>query len=450
MTPKTNVAPVIVVFGITGDLSKRKLLPAIYHLMRQSILPADTKLVGISRHKLEPADVINEVELCVLEKDQVCDPEGLKKIKGALQTCQVDPADRSSFENLNSLLSSFDAEDKQRERLIHMAIPASAYSAIVPQLAQVGLNQKRNRLLLEKPFGYDLASAEHLLELVHQHFDESQIYRIDHYLAKETAQNLMAFRMHNPIFVPLWSAEHISKVHVKAFETIGIQGRANFFEQTGILRDFTQSHLMQLLAITLMPPPADMSSQAIHASKQRFFEQLQPADPTKAVRAQYDSYKKEVNNPASYVETYARVELEHSSNQWKGTQIVLETGKGMATKTTEIIVEFKSPHEHQHNNLTFRLQPNEGISLDLAVKKPGFNDKMHYTSLDFDYAAVFDGEQIEAYERVLMDAIRGDQSLFASDTDVVNTWRVLQPLLDAWSSTGDDLLTYRLGADRPT
>jgi glucose-6-phosphate 1-dehydrogenase len=443
-----SAAPVIVIFGITGDLSKRKLLPALYHLFSQDVLPEDTKIVGISRHELTVDSLLNTVELCVLEKDNVCGPAGLARVRATLHTHQLNPEQPDDFRALQQLLDSFD-KHARRDRLLYMAIPAAAYAPIVQQLAAIGLNDERSRLLLEKPFGYSLESARQLVELVDQAFAERQIYRIDHYLAKETAQNLLTFRLHNPIFTPLWNSEHIKRVHIRATETIGVEGRANFYEQTGALRDFVQSHLMQLLGITLMELPTDMGSEAIRASKQQFFEQLLPADPAQAVRGQYDGYRQEVNNPHSVVETYVRLQLQHATERWQDTDIILETGKGLASKTTDITLEFKTPHERRRNNLTFQIQPDEGISLDLVVKAPGFENHMHHAALDFRYQHTFDEPHIDAYERVLMDAVRGDQSLFASDRDVLSTWRVLQPLLDAWLGSDQGLAIYPIGSEGP-
>jgi glucose-6-phosphate 1-dehydrogenase len=449
MSEQTAAPPVIIIFGITGDLSKRKLLPALYHLFRQELLPEDTKIIGISRRALTAEELLSTVELCVLEKDNVCDPVGLKRVQKAIQTHQLNPEAPEDYQKLSELLDSFDGAAK-RTRLFYMSIPASAYPPIIKNLAAAELNEERNRLLLEKPFGYNLASAEKLITLLSKDFQESQIYRIDHYLAKETAQNLLAFRLHNPIFIPLWSCEHIQRVHIRATETIDIEGRKGFYEQTGALRDFIQSHLMQLLSITMMDVPADMSSQAIHIAKQSFLEQLMPADPAQAVRGQYDGYRQEVDNPDSTVETYASLHLKHSAERWQDTDILLETGKAMDQKTTDITIEFKTPHERRRNSLIFRIQPGEGISLDLVAKEPGFTDRMHHAALDFRYRETFkDRQHIDAYERVLMDAIRGDQALFASDREVLATWRVLQPVLDAWESSGKGLLTYEAGSSGP-
>lgn len=449
MSKDAAVPPVIVIFGITGDLSKRKLLPALYHLFSQELLPEDTKIIGISRKPLTPDELLGTVELCVLEKDNVCDPVGLKRVQAAIQTHQLNPEEPADYQKLQHLLEDLDGNGK-RKRLFYMSIPASAYPPIIKNLAAVGLNEERNRLLLEKPFGYNLHSAEQLIELLSQDFQESQIYRIDHYLAKETAQNLLTFRLHNPIFIPLWNCEHIKRIRIRAIETINIEGRKAFYEQTGALRDFIQSHLMQLLSITMMDVPSDMNSQAIHTAKQSFLEQLLPADPSEAVRGQYEGYKQEVDNPESHVETYARLHLKHSAKRWSNTEIVLETGKAMDQKTTDISVEFKTPHESRSDSLVFRIQPGEGISLDLVVKEPGLADRMQHAAMDFRYTDTFkDRQHIDAYERVLLDAVRGDQSLFASDREVLATWRVLQPLLDAWESSADGLLTYKPGSKGP-
>jgi glucose-6-phosphate 1-dehydrogenase len=446
MSEHPTPAPIIVIFGITGDLSKRFLLPALYHLLRRGLIPESTRIIGTSRKKLDKKEFIGTVELCVLEKDKVCDPEGIKKVNDSLEIIQLDPGDLKDYHKLSHLVKAHDASDS-KVHMFYMSVPSTAYEPIITHLAEAGLNQGKSRLMLEKPFGYDLESAKELVKLVNSCFSEEQIYRIDHYLAKETAQNLLTFRLHNPIFKPLWSAEHIERVHIKAFEAIGIEGRANFYEQMGALRDFVQSHLMQLLSIVMMDLPIDMSSNAIHTAKQNFFRTLEPADPKLAVRGQYDSYKEEVNNKDSVTETYAKVVLADNSQIWQGTEIILETGKAMDKKSTEVSVEFKSEHERRRDKLTFQIQPSEGISLDLVVKEPGIESNMKHEMMDFKYDHSFkDYEFIDAYERVLLDAISGDQSLFASDQEVIETWRVLQPVLEAWQASDAHLHIYKAGS----
>ncbi|MDL2342401.1 MAG: glucose-6-phosphate dehydrogenase [Patescibacteria group bacterium] len=441
-------APILIIFGITGDLSKRKLLPALYHIFSQQLLPPDTKIIGISRRPLNVDELLGSVELCVLEKDNVCDPAGIKRLKDALESFQLEPSTAADYERLKQRLTQLDAETTtgNREHLFYMSIPPDAYKPIVTALGEAGLNDRRSRLLLEKPFGYDTASAENLIELVDRYFTEEQVYRIDHYLAKETAQNLLTFRLYNPIFSSLWNAEHIERVEVRATEKIGIEGRAEFYEQTGALRDLIQSHLLQLLAITLMDLTADMTSAEIHRTKQYFLEQLLPADPQLALRGQYEGYRQEVNNDNSTSETYARIHLRHGAERWQGVDFILETGKALPEKLTEITIHFKTTHNHSSNNLTFQVQPDEGIKLDLIVKAPGLENETRHTALDFDYQKLYaDTQHIDAYERVLLDAVRADQSLFSSDAEVLATWRVLQPVLDAWKDNSSGLLIYPQG-----
>lgn len=443
-------APVIVIFGITGDLSQRKLLPALYQLLTRGLLHADTKIIGTSRREFTPEDLLSKVELCVLEKENVCDPEGLAKVRDALSIIQIDPDDSTDFKKLAHTLDELDANGK-RERIFYMAIPPNAYTPIISQLGAHNLNDDSTRLLVEKPFGHDSQSAKELIESTNEHFDESQIYRIDHYLAKETAQNLLAFRLHNPIFAPLWSSDHIEKVHIRAAEAIGIENRIDFYEQTGALRDLIQSHLLQLLAVVMMDQPSEHESEHIHEGKEAFLRSIAPADPVHAVRGQYEGYADEVKNPNSKTETYAKLELKSELARWQDTKLVLETGKALDQKVTEVIIQFKHQHESRKNQLRFTLQPDEGISLDLVVKVPGFEDKMQHTNLDFSYKNVFPagGAHPDAYERVIIDAINADQSLFASSQELLSSWHIVDPVLEAWATSNESIQTYPKGAKRP-
>ena len=434
---------VIVIFGITGDLSQRKLLPALYHLMTHDLLGDDTRIIGTSRKVISPDELLSQVELCVLEKQNICDPSGIKKLRDGLQTIQIDPENPDDYDKLSDVLDTLDSDGK-RERLMYMAIPPKAYTPIIQQLGAHGLNDDRTRLLLEKPFGRDLQSAEELLTLTSQQFSESQIYRIDHYLAKETAQNLLAFRIHNPIFTPLWNSDHIEKIHIRAFEAIGIEKRIDFYEQTGALRDLIQSHLMQLLAVTMMDQPINGLSENIHEGKLAFLKSIAPADPDKAERAQYEGYSDEVSNADSRTETYAKIVLQSQLSRWRDTEITLETGKAFSEKITEVVVQFKHPHERRRNLLRFRLQPNESVSLDLVTKIPGFDDRMEHTELSFSYKDAFDNDDghPDAYERVIIDAIRADQSLFSGGDEILAAWGIIQPILDTWESTQESLPAY--------
>ena len=444
------MGPIIVVFGITGDLSRRKLLPALYNLLAQSHLPADTSIIGLSRKPLTVAKLLGATGLQVMGQNWIVNPISMAKLRKCLQTLQVDPTKQKDYQKLSKLINKLDPLGT-RERLFYMSVPANAYKQVIKQMAANGLNTKNTRLLVEKPVGHSYASAKSLLKLTAEAFSEDQIYRIDHYLAKETAQNLLAFRVHNPIFAPIWNAKHIKSIHIKASEEIGIEGRANFYEQTGALRDLVQSHLLQLLALTMMDVPHSLTSESIHESKQAFLKKLKAGDPKETIRAQYKGYKNEVENPESNTETYVLTRLHHRSARWSNTQIILETGKALKEKTTEITLCFKLPYQARDNKLTLHLQPNEGISLSLLVKEPGLKNVMQPAALGFRYSEVFpDKPQVDAYERVFMDTVRGDQALFASDIEVLETWRVLQPILNSWKAQGSHgLKYYKKGSDGP-
>ncbi len=441
-------SPVIVIFGITGDLSRRKLLPALYHLLNHDLLGPSTKIIGTSRSRLNEDELLKNVELCVLEEENVCDPVGLQRMHDALEVITLDPKDESSYDSLAAMLDTFDNEKMERDRLMYMSIPPSAYMKIVAEIGKHDLNDDRTRLLVEKPFGNDTKSAKELINAIQAYFYEEQIYRIDHYLAKETAQNLLAFRMHNPIFTSLWSGQHIKKIQIRAAEKIGVENRIDFYENTGALRDIIQGHLLQLLAIIMMDQPADDSSMSIHEGKEAFLASLAPIDPKHAIRGQYDTYREEVRNDASFVETYARVELSSQLARWQDTKIVLETGKALDIKETNAVIEFSYQHERRRNVLRFDLQPNEGISLDLIVKKPGFDNATETTNLDFSYEKDLGARRghPDAYERVIMDAAKGDRSLFATSKEVELSWKVVQPLLDLWSKDDVGLITYNSGS----
>lgn len=444
-------APVIIIFGGTGDLSKRKLLPALYHLISHDLLHDDIKIIATSRRLIDTETLLKDVELCVLEKQQTCNPAGIAKLSQAMNTIQLDPTDSDDYVALSRILDDLDATGK-RDRLFYMAVPPVAYEQIITKLGESGLNDDRTRLLVEKPFGQDLATARELIATSTRYFSESQLYRIDHYLAKETAQNLLTFRLHNPIFSRIWNGDNIKKIHIRAAEELGVENRKEFYEQTGALRDVIQGHLLQLLAIVMMDQPSIDSSMSIHEGKQALLASLAPAAVATAHRAQYKGYREAVENPDSFVETYARVELHSELARWQDTTIVLETGKAMQKKVTEVIVEFKQIHERRKNQLRFRIQPDEGISLDLIVKVPGFDEQMQHTQLDFSYDKAF-GEDVshpDAYERVIMDAIAADQSLFASSQELQYSWEVIQPLIDAWKHEDPNgIALYDPGAHSP-
>lgn len=448
---------VLVIFGITGDLAKRKVLPAVYHLFKDNLLPEHTQIVGTSRRALSNQELLEQVELCVLEVDNVCDPAALQRFQDNLHMLQLNPVNDDDYDKLRETLDSIDASQGQAlNRLFYLSVPPQVYGPIISRLGEHGLNaggeQGGSRLLVEKPFGYDINSARRLIDETATIFQEDQIFRIDHYLAKETAQNILTFRRHNPLFSSVWDGQHITSVEVMAAEQIGIEGRANFYDSVGALRDLVQSHLLQLLTLTLMDLPADPTdNNQLHNCKQAFLEALEPiaADEVakRVIRAQYGDYRAEVDNQDSTTETFVSVELYSHLPKWHGVPLRLTTGKELAAKQTVITVCFGTPAT-DINQLTFRLQPNEGIDVQLLVKKPGYTDDIQPADMNFSYATSFQKDsQPAAYERVLVDAVRGDKALFATSEEVIASWQVLQPILDAWARSSDDLRLYSRGSE---
>jgi glucose-6-phosphate 1-dehydrogenase len=449
---------IIVVFGITGDLAQRKLLPALYHLLKDNLLHPHTQIVGVSRRDISTEELLGKTELCVLEADNVCDPAALKKFAEHFSMFKMDLVNGDDYDRLLQHLNSIEADAGLcMNRLYYLSVPPGASEPLVANLGNHGLNAScqhgtaATRLLVEKPFGYDLASARELIAETAKHFKEEQIFRIDHYLAKETVQNILTFRFHNPIFEAIWDAEHIARIDVVANEKIGIEGRATFYEQTGALRDVVQSHLLQLLAAATMERPSAMASDAVHAARLNLLETIEPVPANKlderATRGQYDGYRTEVKNPDSFVETFAALQLVVNNPRWQGVPMHLTTGKALDEKKTEVSVTFKQHGDDTHINvLTFSVQPNEGIGINLCVKRPGFDDQIQSAVMDFRYQRAFDDHgHPDAYERVLVDATKGDRTLFATSDEVLASWRILQPVLDAWTKNGGGLKSYKPG-----
>lgn len=412
----------LVIFGVTGDLSRRKLLPALRRVVDG--LEDDTiELVGISRQ----TDI---------------DTDKLFGDLAPMSTLfSLDLADVADYRKLATQLHSTPCD----QIVIYLSVPPLAVVPIVERLGQVRLNGKEVKLLLEKPFGIDQHSADEAVKHIAQHFDESQLYRIDHYLAKEMAQNIVAFRGGNALFANTWNNQFIEKIEIIASEKIGIEGRQEFYEQTGALRDVLQGHLMQLLALSTMQLPSVVDWDALPLARYEFLTSLTPADPLESVRAQYDTYQQEVDNPGSPVETFVGVTLYSTLPQWQGVEFVLVTGKALAVKTTEIRVYFRKTNVSQPNRLVFRIQPSERITLELFAKKPGYERQLEPKDLSFRYPP--DVVLPEAYEQVLVDAIRSHKSTFASSPEILESWRVLQPLLDAWAMNDEPLATYQKGTD---
>ncbi|GAC1386789.1 MAG: glucose-6-phosphate dehydrogenase [Candidatus Saccharimonadales bacterium] len=457
MTDIPNLGPAfLIIFGITGDLAKKKLLPALYSLLKEDLLPQPFEIIGISRRDFNIDTLLEEVELCINERDNVCDPKTVAKLKKALTVFQMDVTKAADYDRLLlELNSKEDAYDTHLNRLYYLSIPPQVFGPIVRLLGEHGHNAScqhgaaSTRLLVEKPFGYDVKSAKQLIEDLSVAYGDAQVFRIDHYLAKETVQNILTFRFKNPLFEKIWDAQHISRVTITAYEKIGIEGRVNFYEQTGAMRDLIQSHLLQLLALVTMEPPASMASEDIHAAKLAALDQVLPIAPdkvaTRATRGQYRSYRKEVGDPASRTETFARLHLQIENNRWRGVPIIVQTGKALAEKITEITLAFHAV-DQPTNRLHMRLQPNEGINLVLQAKLPGLTDETQEVVMNFDYREAFDSVHPDAYERVLVDALRGDATLFSTSQEVLASWRIIENVLNTWAKNDAGLELYNSGS----
>jgi len=412
----------LVIFGITGDLSKRKLLPALANIIEAGKTD-ELAIIGVSRRAVSQFEVFGD--------HQLSDTTSL---------FQMDLDDTDAYVRLKEHIDASGDE----QVLFYLSVPPESAGGIVENLGKAGLNTPNNKLLLEKPFGRDSQSAQAMIEQTAVYFNETQIYRIDHYLAKEMAQNIVTFRARNAIFSYLWNSQYIEKIEVVALESLTIEGRAAFYEQTGALRDLVQGHLMQLLALTLLPLHDDLNWDSLPARRQAALDALLPVDPARSVRAQYDTYREEVGSANSLTETFVSLELRSSDPTWQGVPLFLTTGKALSRKKTEVRVHFKKTHDAQSNYLIFKIQPNEGIAIDLVTKKPGYDREVEHQKLSYTYSS--ETRLPDAYEQVLVDAMNGHKGLFASSGEVLRAWEVLTPLQQAWQSN-PDIKTYPVGSD---
>lgn len=412
----------LLIFGITGDLSRRKLIPALERIVQTGTY-TDLEIIGVSRREVDVAMLMREPQLAertrVVTMDLTSAPD-YERLKGEIGLAEGD------------------------QLLIYLSVPPAASGQIVQLLGGAGLNDDRVKLMLEKPFGTDLESAKRMAEQIGAWFDDEQVYRIDHYLAKEMAQNIVAFRAHNALFAHVWDNSAIEKIEIHAYESIDIEGRAQFYEQTGALRDIVQGHLMQLLSLVIMDIPGDMHWSQVSQHRLGALQSLKPADVTQTIRAQYEGYQDEVQNPGSTTETFVSVQLESDAPKWQGVPLYLTTGKALDRKLTEIKIYFRKFHDAQTNCLIFRIQPEEGIEIALNTLKPDYEYEYEETRLSFNYPA---GVVLpDAYEQVIVDAIRGHKHIFTSNAEVIRSWEVLQPLVDNWSMQTDSLRYYSKGS----
>ncbi len=412
----------LLIYGITGDLSTRKLLPALKQIIGTGDFN-DLSIIGVSRREVD-VDALLQSSL------------GDTSLKDKVSIFSMDLANANDYQKLKEYLALADDE----QLLAYLSVPPQAATSIVDFMGAAGINTPNVKILFEKPFGVDLASAEDAISRTARYYHEDQLYRIDHYLAKEMAQNIVAFRGGNALFSNIWNNVFIEGIEIIATEKIGIEGRADFYEQTGALRDFVQGHLMQLLALTLMDIPHDFEWSELPQLRLRALEQLQIADPAKTIRAQYEGYQDEAQNPGSLTETFVSIELASNQPRWQDVPIRLVTGKALDVKTSEIRIHLKKLHEAQSNTIVFRIQPNEGIDIELFTKKPGYDREFETRHLDLMLSN--DAHLPDAYEQVIVDAIRSHKNLFTSSDEILRSWQVVKPIQDAWKMDNQPLRQY--------
>ncbi|MDB5244584.1 MAG: zwf, glucose-6-phosphate 1-dehydrogenase [Parcubacteria group bacterium] len=432
----TETPLILIIVGITGDLAKRKLLPAIAAIHKAGLFPAKFRVLGVTRQSdVSTDDLLSELTDSTYMKEH-------------LSLLTMDVLNTSDYIRLTSELAEIERGwGGAAQRLFYLSVPPLASEAIIEHLGTSGLAAAPDtKLLIEKPFGFDQASAAELVTHIDKHFTSSQVYRIDHYLAKEMAQNLIVFRERNPLFRGTWNKDCIERIEISAIEEIGIEGRSHFYEQTGALRDLVQSHLLQLAALILMPLPQKAELREIPGRRLRALQSLRLSDVEPVRRGQYIGYRDEVRNPSSSVETFVAFTLISDDPFFIGVPVTLMTGKRMGKKATEVRVVYKTFEEKGSNTLVLRLQPNEGVSLSLYFKRPGYTSAVEERTFDFSYASST-SVLAEAYEKVLVDAISGDHDLFVSSDEVLESWRIIAPIQEAWAMSSGDLTLYEPGSD---
>jgi glucose-6-phosphate 1-dehydrogenase len=434
MTTKSLPPTILVIVGITGDLSRRKLLPAIEKIVAASAAPRELHVIGITRREVTAEEVLSDIKTST------------DFLKRNLEMYRMDLASPDDYVKLKSHLDSKRKEmGASTQTLFYLSVPPQISQPIITSLGTSGISRSKDtKLLLEKPFGVDLESAEELVAHVKSHFDEEQVYRIDHYLAKEMTQNVVVFRQGNSLFKRAWNNEFVESIEIIASESIGIEGRAEFYEQTGALRDVVQSHLMQLAALVLADfPSADWST--IPEQRLKALQLLMaPQDIDRdVVRGQYVGYKDEVKNPHSMVETFVSVTLFSKDPAWEGVPITLISGKALPDKTTEIRIKYRQENSDEANSLILHIQPNEGVELDMWAKEPGYDRKVQKLALSFAYKNHF-LDLPEAYERVFLDAMKSDHTLFTRSEEVLETWRILDPIQRHWAMN-EEIAEYPKG-----
>ena len=462
----------LVIFGASGDLTRRKLFPALYSLAFRRLLPESFAVVGVARSGWSTDEFVGRMEEAVKQygrdefRDDVWDAfaEGIRYVS-------TDFADDGGEDRVVQTLNEFDEQRGTRgNRVYYLAVPPGAIETIVEELGERRQTEGWTRLIVEKPFGHDLASARALNETIHRYFTEDEVFRIDHYLGKETVQNMLALRFANGIFEPIWNRQFIRHIQVTVAESLGIEGRADFYEQAGAIRDIVQNHLLQLVAVTAMEPPIDFTADSVRNEKVKVLRAMHTPAPKHVVRGQYGrgyvegkevpAYREEEGvAPDSTTETFVAAKLYVDNWRWADTPIYVRTGKRMPRRETTIAIEFeRAPHppfeevaggEMRPNVLIVHIQPNEGVSLEVGAKVPGQGMRIRTVHMDFLYGGAFRTGLPEAYERLILDAMLGDATLFTRSDEIEEQWALVDSIVALWQRERPNFPNYPAGTWGP-
>jgi len=470
----------VIIFGASGDLTKRKLVPALYRLTQERLLPAEFAIIGFARSPMSHEDFRAKMKDAIVtysEAKRVDEAVWESFAKGIFYV-SGDVNDAAAYRKISELLDQVDRErGTAGNRVFYLSTSPSLYAEAVQQLGSAGLAKPENkgwtRIIIEKPFGHDLASAKGLNVEVAKVFDEDQVYRIDHYLGKETVQNLMVFRFANGIFEPIWNRRYIDHVQITNAEAIGVEGRGGYYDTAGVLRDMIQNHVFQVLSLVAMEPPINLGANAVRDEKIKAMQAVRPIPPDKVddfvVHGQYiagavagkpaGGYRDEKDvAPNSQTDTFAAVKLYFDNWRWADVPFYLRSGKRMPKRVTDIAIQFrKAPlqlfksvqQEMEPNVLVIRVQPDEGITLRIGAKVPGQATRIRWVNMDFRYGASFGVASPEAYERLLLDCILGDSTLYARRDMTERGWEIVMPILEAWQNSKKEIPKYEAGTWGP-
>ncbi len=474
---------IIVIFGASGDLTARKLIPALYNLALDNLLPSDFSFIGFSRRPIPNPDFRQNARDSITQFSRRPLNDGIwERLEPRFEYIAGGYDDPAAFEALRDRIAAIETEQAHKCQLVaYISTPPSVFEPILENLGSSGLASRHphselsTKVIIEKPFGRNLETAHQLNQTIQRNFEESQVYRIDHYLGKETVQDLLVQRFANGIFEPIWNRDHIDSVQITVAESIGVGSRGGYYDTSGALRDMIQNHAMQLLALTAMEPPVSLDPESIRDEKVKVLKAIQALDPKTpdgdVIRAQYTAglvngekaigYLEEKDIPAdSGTETYAAIRFSINNWRWKGVPFYLRSGKRMARRVSEIAIQFKRPpgilftegqkFDVAPNTMVIRIQPDEGLTLLLNSKIPGLETRTQPVKMHFRYAATYGSNTPEAYERLIMDSIVGDSTLFIRGDETETSWRLITPILEHWEACGPEGLdTYVAGSWGP-